>query len=374
MLKKVFLSVILFSAFSVCAYAVDTSASSAVLMLSQTGEIIYSKNENNRRSMASTTKIMTSLIALENAQSRIKFKVTGDMLKVEGTSMGLTDGDFVSMEDLVYGMLLQSGNDAANVTAVKIAGNCDKFAQMMNKRAKEIGMKNTNFVTPSGLDDDNHYSTAYDMALLANEAIKNATFRKICSTHSARLSYGSPPYMRTLTNHNKLLTSCEGCIGIKTGFTKKSGRCLVTACERNGVTLICVTLNDPNDWKDHKMLFDYGFSQIKPIVLDKSSYCVNVAGGLKKEVKCNMSYRPCISTLNENDYSVKLHIRPLIFAPVEKGEIVGECVYYDKTAKEILSVPICASEGVQCNTTERKKEPSFSEKLKDKLKKYFVKR
>ncbi len=132
----------------------------------------------------------------------------------------------------------------------------------MNERAQQIGMEQTNFVTPSGLDAQDHYSTAYDMALLAREAIRNEDFLSICSQTKITTEYGNPPYKRTLTNHNRLLSLYEGAIGVKTGFTKKAGRCLVSAAQRDGVTLICVTLNAPDDWNDHSALFDYGFSQV----------------------------------------------------------------------------------------------------------------
>lgn len=191
----------------------DVSAECAVLMSVQTGEILFAKNAHERHSMASTTKIMTSLLAVEQYTPGRTIRVKNSMLKVEGTSMGLLDGDTVTLEGLIYGMLLQSGNDAANVTAITLGGSVEKFAEMMNSRAKEIGMKSTNFVTASGLDDENHYSTAYDMALLGCEAVKNPEFLNVCSDQKAVVSYGNPPYDRTLTNHNRLLYSFEGTVG-----------------------------------------------------------------------------------------------------------------------------------------------------------------
>ena len=371
MLKKAVFILILIFAFSPVVYAVDTSASCAVLMEAQSGEVIYQKNANTRRSMASTTKIMTSLLALENADLKQEFKVSEDMLKVEGTSMGLLDGDLVSFEDLVFGMLLQSGNDAANVTAIKLAGSVEDFAAMMNERARQIGMENTNFVTPSGLDDDDHYSTAYDMALLAREAIKNADFKKICSMPSARISYGNPPYMRTLTNHNKLLNSCEGCFGIKTGFTKKSGRCLVSACERNGVTLICVTLNDPNDWYDHKMMYDYGFSKASAKPLETSDYTLPVAGGKSDRVRCVMQFEPTLAATDLSKVRSKVFLKPRLFAPVKEGEYVGRVEFYIGD-KNILTVPLAAEKSVEARERIIQKEQSQKESFKEKLKKYFM--
>ena len=191
-------------AFGVDASALGVSARSAVLMCANNGEVLYSKNSGERMPMASTTKIMTSLLAIEAAVPDMEIKVTHDMVAVEGTSMGLREGDSVSMRELVYGMLLQSGNDAANTVAVVLGGSNEGFARMMNERAREIGMNDTNFVTASGLDSGEHYSTAYDMALLACESISNPEFAAVCSSKTARLTYGNPPYARTLRNHNRL--------------------------------------------------------------------------------------------------------------------------------------------------------------------------
>lgn len=213
-------------AFGVDASALGVSARSAVLMCANNGEVLYSKNSGERMPMASTTKIMTSLLAIEAAVPDMEIKVTHDMVAVEGTSMGLREGDSVSMRELVYGMLLQSGNDAANTVAVALGGSNEGFARMMNERAREIGMNDTNFVTASGLDSGEHYSTAYDMALLACESISNPEFAAVCSSKTARLTYGNPPYARTLRNHNRLLWSDDSVIGIKTGFTKKAAAAL----------------------------------------------------------------------------------------------------------------------------------------------------
>lgn len=373
MLKKVLVVVSLLFIFPICSHAVSTSASSAVLMEAGSGEVIYSQNPEERRSMASTTKIMTSLLLLEKADLNKQFKVSDDMLKVEGTSMGLLDGDTVSFKDLVYGMLLQSGNDAANVTALKLGGSIEEFAKMMNCRAKHIGMNNTNFVTPSGLDDKNHYSTAYDMALLAREAIKNADFKKICSTFTARIAYGNPPYMRTLNNHNRLLRSCEGCFGIKTGFTKKSGRCLVSACQRNGVTIICVTLNDPNDWYDHENLYNYGFSKVSQKTLETSDYSLPIAGGKEGFVRCAMQFAPKVSLSDTSTITSKVYLKSMLFAPVYKGDIVGKVVYFDNDGKEILSVNLVSERDV-----EARKTPTVNKiekiSLKDRIKNIFQKK
>ena len=236
------------------------SAKAAILIDAQTGTVIAEKNEKQRLPMASTTKIMSALLLLESGGLDTPFRVDNEAIMVEGSSMGLCEDDIVTKRALCYGMLLPSGNDAANQTAVTLAGSTEKFAEMMNQRAEKIGLKDTNFVTPSGLHNENHYSTAYDMAMLTREALRNDDFREICGTKRAKLKFGNPPYERWLVNTNKLLTMYDCCIGVKTGFTDEAGRCLVSAAEKNGVTLICVTLNASDDWNDHKKMYDYGFS------------------------------------------------------------------------------------------------------------------
>ncbi len=324
MLSCLFLFVFSYKA---SASEIGVSAQSAVLMCLNTGELLFTKNENRQLSMASTTKIMTSLIALEAGTPEREIVVTPQMVSVEGTSMGLKAGDSISLRELVYGMMLQSGNDAANTVAYVLGGTPEKFSVIMNERAKEIGMKNTSFVTASGLDDKNHYSTAYDMALLACESIKNPEFRYICSSKSARLTYGNPPYARTLTNHNRLLWKYSHTIGIKTGFTKKSGRCLISAAEKNGIILVAVTLNASDDWNDHISMFEYGFSQLKSIKIgcDLSSAKLRVVGGDKNSVPIKLS-RECMYAENYH-CSYFLLLKPFEYAPVEKGEIVGTAVF-----------------------------------------------
>ena len=195
------------------------SAQSCILMEAVTGEILYEKQAQEQRPMASTTKIMTTLLCLESGDLDTEFPVDTDAIHVEGSSMGLVEGDIVTKRALCYGMLLPSGNDAAGAAAVKLAGNYAAFAEQMNQKAAELGMTQTHFVTPSGLHDDQHYSTAYDMALLTAAAMQNETFREICRQPSAKVCFGNSPYERWLTNSNKLLTMDETVVGVKTGFT-----------------------------------------------------------------------------------------------------------------------------------------------------------
>ena len=239
---------------------IGVSAVSAILIEADTGTVLFSKNEKEHRQIASTTKIMTALLTLEAGEPDKEFEVDPTAIKVEGTSMGLREGDIVTRRALCYGMLLPSGNDAANAAAVNISGSKSAFAVLMNKRAEEIGMTDTNFVTPSGLDADGQYSCAYDLALLTREAMNNKDFAKICGLPKAKVSFGNPKSDRILVNSNKLLTSYDGCIGVKTGYTRHAGRILVSAAERDGRMLIAVTISDPDDWRDHTALLDYGFA------------------------------------------------------------------------------------------------------------------
>ncbi|MBQ8337868.1 MAG: D-alanyl-D-alanine carboxypeptidase [Oscillospiraceae bacterium] len=321
----VFLSVtVLIFALPICtSAAVSVSATAAVLIDADTGAVLYSKNQNQKLAMASTTKIMTALLALESEKKSEIFTVDSKAIRVEGSSMGLGDGDKVNLKTLAVGMLMLSGNDAANAAATFMAGSNASFAKKMNERAAEIGMKNTNFVTPSGLDDENHYSTAYDMALLGAEAIKNAEFLEICSKSKYTVEFGAEPSRRTLYNHNRLLKEVEGCIGIKTGFTKKAGRCLVSAVRRGGRTLVCVTLKAPSDWGDHKALYNYGFSLYSEREIEVETIKLEIVNSEKQIVAAHPKETPKIMARQGEKIEVKVKMRPFEYAPVYSGQIVG---------------------------------------------------
>lgn len=360
--------------FSVSANDLPTiSANGAILMDSLTGEIIFEKNAKTKLPMASTTKIMSAMLALECGNLDEKFVVDKNAIKVEGSSMGLKEGDIVTMRTLVYGMLLPSGNDAANAAAVRLCGSVEAFVQKMNLRAKELGLTSTHFVTPSGLDDntDEHYSTAYDIALLTREALKNPDFCEICKKYTAKLEFGNPPYERWLTNNNKLLNTCEGVIGVKTGFTDKAKRCLVSACKRNGATLICVTLNDPNDWLDHSKLFDYGFGmfETQTLSLESTKIAVNTVGGKADTVVCKTK-KVSVSMLRNRSDKVKAEIYtdPFVYAPVADNAVVGKVRYiYDNQL--ICEEPIYTAQTVAIKESEQ--NAGFFQTCYDKLRNCF---
>lgn len=310
-------------------------AKGAVVINAQTGEILFDKNAHQRMEMASTTKIMSALIALSQDNLDEKFEVDSSAIQVEGSSMGLKEGDYVSLRDLCCGMLLPSGNDAANAAAVRISGSVEKFVELMNQTAQQMGLEDTHFVTPSGLDDDTtkHYSTALDMAKLGAEAIQDDDFYQICSQEQIKLNFGNPPFDRWLINSNKLLKYCEGVVGIKTGFTDKAGRCLVSACERDGATLVCVTLNDANDWEDHARLYDYCFDflSLQKLDIPQDEYIVSCVGGDKNWIKCKTNEASAVLLNGKADLvEAKVYIYPFVYAPVNEGDKVGIVKYYYK--------------------------------------------
>ena len=234
--------------------ALETSATAAFLLDATTGQVLYEKNPDKQMLIASTTKIMTALVAIRDGTLTDTVTVSRNAAGTEGSSMYLKAGETLSLEALLYGLMLPSGNDAAVAIAEHVAGSVSAFAERMNATAQALGMSNSSFANPHGLNHPNHYSTARDMAKLANAAMDNETLRRITSTQTITVAG------RTLKNHNKLLWSLEGCIGLKTGYTKAAGRTLVTCCERDGRRLIAVTLKDGDDWNDHRKMYEYGFS------------------------------------------------------------------------------------------------------------------
>ena len=236
------------------------SARSAVVMDADTGAVLFEHNADERLPMASTTKIMTALVALGEGSLDRTYTVKPEYAAVEGTSMYLQAGETLTLRDTLYGLMLSSGNDAA----VAIAGECggyDAFMQKMNDKAFSLGLTDTHFVNPNGLPADGHYTTARELAQITAAALRDPVFRQIVSTREYTAAG------RALTNHNRLLTSYEGAIGVKTGYTRAAGRCLVSAAERNGRTVIAVTLNDPDDWNDHTQLLDDAFAQYETVTL-----------------------------------------------------------------------------------------------------------
>lgn len=347
----------------------EVSAQSAVVLTADTGTVLFEKDGHTPRPVASTTKIMTALLALEAAQEQGDplVDITQEMVAVEGSSMGLQAGDSISLTGLAAGMLLASGNDAANAAALYLDASLESFAARMNQRAAVLGMEDTHFVTPSGLDGEDaqglgHLSTAYDMALLARAALEDQAFRQLCSSPSLAVEFAEPVKRVTYTNHNKLLTQYQGCVGVKTGFTKEAGRCLVSAAERDGALLIAVTLNAPNDWQDHTALLDYGFSQVEPYQL--------AGGDVRLTVPVVGSPVEVVSLRGSNGGEVTLplgqgaqvervvHAPKFLYAPVESGEQVGEICWYLE-GQLLGSAPLTAAGAAPL----QEKAPSLWERL-----------
>lgn len=342
-----------------------TSAEAYVLYCADNGEIISSLNENKKMKPASTTKLMTTLIALEQAaSSNKKLAFTNEMI-AEGSSMYLKTGEVVTLKDLAAGMQMASGNDAANAAAMTISGSKEKFAELMNTYAKRIGMKNTHFVTPSGLDDENHYSTAYDMALLMTYALENEDFAKLTSQKSATVEFVKPASKRTTySNHNKLLSRYEYCIGGKTGYTMAAGRCLVSAAKKDGLTLVCVTLNDRNDWDDHIALYNYGFDKYSLYESDESDFYIEVpcVGGNKDTVTLSAN-KSCSFVLNSEHKNIvkrKVYCDSFLYAPISKNDSYGR-IDYELNGKTVTSVELVAVEDINY----KKENKNFWEFIKE---------
>ncbi len=302
------------------------SATSAILVDGDTGRVLFEKNVHERRLIASITKLMTALVAVESTPDlTMPVTVKREWTMAEGSSIYLREGETLQLETLLYGLLLSSGNDAALAVAEACAGDVERFVERMNQRAEELGMKNSHFANPSGLNASDHYSTAYDMALLAREVLKRPELRKIMSTKSIHLEEHS------FVNHNKLLWSVDGCLGMKTGYTILAGRTLVSAAEREGQTLICVTLNDPNDWKDHAALLDYGFAVYprQVLALKGRRFCtLPVEGSLNRfvtvETGCDVFYP--LGT--EERIQAKVDLPDDVTAPVVSGAVAGSITFF----------------------------------------------
>lgn len=357
-------------------YAEDTevSAKAAIVVSADTGEIIYSKNSGEKLPMASTTKIMSALLCLESGDLYEPFTVDSDAIRVEGSSMGLQEGDTVTKYALACGMLLPSGNDGANAAAVKIAGSLEGFAELMNDRAQKLGLKKTYFVTPSGLEGEGHGSSAEDMAILAAEALKNDLFREICSSQTMKLEYGNPPYTRWLKNTNKLLSMYDGTYGVKTGFTDEAGRCLVSACEREGKRLICVTLNAPDDWNEHIKLYDNCFQKVKTqeLCIPCEMY-VNLAGSQKDVLPVTVGEELADFTVynaDTADFTYTVAAPPFVYAPVKTGDMAAELIV-SGNGRELKRIPLYAAEDADYKLCESKPEKSKLKKIISKVKDIF---
>lgn len=340
MLKRIcaFL-LVLFLPITAFAAPISVSAQSAIVINSADNSVIYSKNAYSSMPMASTTKIMTCVLACESTRLNDTVVITNEMLAgTEGSLIYLKPDDKITLYDLAVAAMLASGNDAANAVAFCLSGSIADFVALMNKKACSIGMKNTFFVTPSGLDEKNHHSTAYDMALLASYAMKSSCFSKICALKSAQITINGKK--QTVYNHNKLLSNDNNFVGVKTGFTEKAGRCLVSAYNYNGNMIITVTLNAPNDWQDHKRLVAFAKKQFTT-KKDNKTFALDVVGASKNTVQCGYEYNVTVY----KNVDIRLYYYPFVYAPLKCGDTVGECKIYSNN-RLIKTVDITVRENI----------------------------
>ena len=298
----------------------ELSAHSAIVLCADTGDVIFEQNADERMLIASITKIMTAIVVIENADLDAQIVIKPEWSAIEGSSMYANPGQSYTVRELLYGMMLNSGNDAAEALACTVCGDESTFVEKMNETASRLGMENSSFRNPHGLDEDGHYSTARDMARLTAYCMENDDFRDIASTNCAVIK-GVTYY-----NHNRLLREYEGCIGVKTGYTMAAGRTLVSCAERNGMRLVCVTLSAPDDWNDHKYLLDKAFSDYRiasyspdsfKVTLDVASSAASTAEAIpQNEIK--------LLVRSDDELDIKLEAPRILFAGGIEGERIGK--------------------------------------------------
>lgn len=311
-------------------------------MDAESGRILYEQNADREMLIASTTKIMTALVALREGTLSESVKVSRTAAYTEGSSMYLKEGEELTLETLLYGLMLCSGNDAAVAIAEHIGGNQAGFARLMNETAKELGMTHSSFANPNGLDAEGHYSTARDMAVLACAAMENETLARIVSTRT--ITIGG----RTMTNHNKLLSYMDGCVGLKTGYTKAAGRTLVSCAEKNGQRLIAVTLQDGNDWADHQALYEYGFSTYpaqRLAVLGQEIGRIPVQGAVQSTVPLVAADHFLWPSEEREAVESRIELDEPLTAPLIAGTKVGQAIF-TLQGKEIGRVDLLCGESV----------------------------
>ena len=322
------------------------SAQQAILVDGQTGQILYEKDPDRRSLIASTTKIMTALIVCEQCNVLDRMEIPREAVGIEGSSMYLREGEILTLQELLYGLMLQSGNDAAVALAIYCGGTVSDFAQLMNDKAHRLGMENTHFVNPHGLDAPDHYSTARDLAVLAAYAMQNPVFARTVSAKTVTIG------QRYLRNHNKLLWQVEGADGIKTGFTKAAGRILVSSAQRQGRRLIAVTINAPDDWNDHKKLLEAGFSQYTPQTLvcrGEVVGSVQIAGGQAGQVSVLAAEEFSYALREKERWHLELPHRDFVYAPVVQGQDAGYAHIFVE-GKAVGKIPLVYADTVEMET------------------------
>ena len=338
----VFLSVIAFNSNHNIAYAAGCSGKAMCVLEKDSGRVLFSKNMNEKLPMASTTKVMTAITTLTHCNDLEEYiQVYDCAVGVEGTSIYLRKGETIKVKDLLYGLMLRSGNDAATALACHVGGSVDGFAKMMNELAVEIGAKNSHFANPHGLDNPEHYTTAYDLALITSYALNNPTFKEIVSTKSHVIEATDKSDKRYLTNKNKLLSTLDGCCGVKTGFTSKAGRCLVSACERDGMTVVCVVLNDGPMFEDSASLLNESYETYENVkIIDKNKEIYNEYIINKNSGRLYLYAEEDFCYPLRKDEKEKIQIKYTINKDnAEENECVGEIqVFFDNQLLKTLKL------------------------------------
>lgn len=333
----------------------DVSAQSYVVADAKTGEVIFSKNENDRMPIASTTKVLTCLVALENTKMDDVVTVTAESCGIEGSSIYLYEGEKLTVRDLLYGIMLESANDAAACIAIHVSGSVDSFSDLMNQKASSLGLVNSHFNNPHGLEDPEHYSTAYDMSRIWCEAMKNSDFRKIVSAKTYKIDLENDEGYRFLSNHNKLLKTYEPSIGGKTGYTRTAGRCLISGAEMNGVELVMVTLNAPDDWSDHKNMLDHAFSLYSTVEVageGSVSRVIPVVGGNAKSISVKNTESLTLTVRDVTKLQTKVIAPRFVYAPILSNDQPIAKIVYTVDGREVASLPLYPQQKVDV----RKKE------------------
>lgn len=357
LIAAITLITLLFTLFSVAAFSKETpapSARAAVLYEPTSSEFLYTKNPDTPLPMASTTKIMTALVALQELEDpEQELTVDKRAVGIEGSSAYFKGGEVFTLYDMLHIMLLRSANDAAAQIAYTVSGDIDAFAELMNETAASLGLTSTSFKNPTGLDDDNHYTTARELAIITAEAMKYPLFREIVQKRIHTATDLSSGKSTVFVNHNKLLTRYEGCIGVKTGYTKRSGRSLVSAAERDGITLIAVTINAPNDWCDHEDMLDYGFSQleyINAVSKSKEEFTIPVLDSDKTSISARARDDFGFVARRGDKVALIYDLPSYLIAPLKAGEKVGK-IKVTVGGKTVGEVDIVATEDSLKNKT-----------------------
>ena len=335
----VLIAAVLFFPLSVSAI----SAEKAILLDAQTGRVIYERNADQQSLIASTTKIMSALVVCEQTNVLDRVRIPKEAVGIEGSSLYLREGEVLTVQELLYGLMLHSGNDAAVALAIYCGGTVEGFAQLMNDEAARIGLKNTHFVNPHGLDAPNHYSTARDLALLAAYAMENPLFRQTVSTRTVTVG------ARSLHNHNKLLWQVEGADGVKTGYTKAAGRILVSSATREGRRLVAVTINAPDDWADHAALLNDGFSRYHIQQIVTAGEClgtVEIEGGESSYTELLAAEDFSYALADGEQVSVTPIGTGFVYAPTVEGADAG-FAWVKVDGKAVGKVPLHYGETVE---------------------------